>query len=226
MRIAVVRAPGDALDIFLEGLAVAGLRAWTFADPLAFQRILGRETFDLAALGWSEPPVALLDLIARLRASPMAKAAIVLVAPPPLAAAAAQGLYAGADDILPPDLEPDALRGRLAAARRRANPQAGEGETLRVGPFEVDRLGRTVTRRGRVTPLTRKEYALFEALLAAAGRPLSRSYLLEAVWGRADEDSRTLDAHIYRLRNKLQLRTETALRLTPVYGYGYQLDLG
>ena len=67
---------------------------------------------------------------------------------------------------------------------------------------------------------------LLETLLAGSGRPLSRSYLLDTVWGsQRYHDTRTLDAHVYRLRNKLALRAETALRLTPVYGYGYQLDI-
>ena len=54
---------------------------------------------------------------------------------------------------------------------------------------------------------------------------LSRSYLLEMVWGRnPDLPTRTLDAHISRIRAKLGLRPERGFRLIPVYSYGYRLE--
>jgi DNA-binding response OmpR family regulator len=56
-------------------------------------------------------------------------------------------------------------------------------------------------------------------------RALSRSYLLDTIWGSdPDLSSRTLDMHISRVRSKLNLRPDAGFRLTPVYSYGYRLE--
>ena len=56
-------------------------------------------------------------------------------------------------------------------------------------------------------------------------RPLSRSYLLESIWGQSPEaETRTLDAHVSRIRSKLNLRAENGYRVLPVYSYGYRLE--
>lgn len=226
MQIAMVHGADTELPAFLATLQAADLPVRLFADLVDFQRIARRETFDLVLLDAGLAADRLASLIAELRAGPLAKAAILLVAGPGHAEAAAAGLYAGADDFLPTSTPPDLLKAKLVAAWRRTAPDPHERPAWRAGPYEIDWQARTVARRGRRIGLTRKEFALLETLLSAAGRPLSRSYLLDMVWGpQRDHDTRTLDAHVYRLRNKLALRAETALRLTPVYGYGYQLDV-
>lgn len=75
--------------------------------------------------------------------------------------------------------------------------------------------------------LTSKEFALALLLFRHLGRPLSRAYLQESIWGPESEDAlptRTIDTHIARLRSKLQLKPEQGFRLATVYGYGYQLE--
>jgi len=67
-----------------------------------------------------------------------------------------------------------------------------------------------ISLNGKPLAVTQKEFALALLLFNNLGRPLSRAFLQETIWGREDEiPSRTMDTHISRVRNKLQLRPET-----------------
>ena len=82
-----------------------------------------------------------------------------------------------------------------------------------------------VTRDGKAVVLTAKEFALAQLLFRHLHRPLSRTYILETVWGNEPNlNSRSLDMHISRIRTKLSLRPEKGFRLTPIYSYGYRLE--
>jgi DNA-binding response OmpR family regulator len=86
------------------------------------------------------------------------------------------------------------------------------------------RTGR-LTMNGTQVDLTQKEFDLALLFFRNLGRPLSRAYILEAVWARDIEiPSRTMDTHVSRIRTKLQLRPDNGFRLAPVYSYGYRLE--
>jgi DNA-binding response OmpR family regulator len=78
---------------------------------------------------------------------------------------------------------------------------------------------------GKPIELTQKEFDLALLFFRHLGRPLSRAFIHESVWSREVElISRTMDTHVSRVRNKLQLRPENGYRLAPVYSYGYRLE--
>jgi len=120
-------------------------------------------------------------------------------------------------------LSPPVLLARVQALLRRSFPPAGEGEAF--GPYVFDPATETVTCAGEVQPVTSKEFKLGLLLFRNLQRPLSRDYLVQHVWGhRPDLESRTLDAHVSKLRSKLSLRPANGFRLVTVYGFGYRLE--
>jgi len=118
------------------------------------------------------------------------------------------------------------LTARIKALLRRSyaeEPSAMGREELHGVVF--DHSSCTVHLHGEDHPLTAKEFALAVLLFRNAHRAMSRTHLLEAVWGRnPDLQTRTLDVHVSRLRTRLGLRPERGFRLTPVYNYGYRLE--
>jgi DNA-binding response OmpR family regulator len=135
------------------------------------------------------------------------------------------GLSAGADDYMIKPIRRGELVARVQALLRRAYPTQNAVEQIKFGQyvFEV-RTGR-LTMKGNPVELTQKEFDLALLFFRNIGRPLSRAYILEAVWARDVEVvSRTMDTHVSRVRSKLQLRPEQGYRLAPVYSYGYRLE--
>jgi DNA-binding response OmpR family regulator len=93
------------------------------------------------------------------------------------------------------------------------------------GPYRLDRGAQTVSWGDHVETLTPKEFQLASMLFNNLSHPLSREYLLRRIWGlRPDLETRTLDAHVSRLRAKLGLRPSNGFRLSTVYGFGYRLE--
>jgi DNA-binding response OmpR family regulator len=93
-----------------------------------------------------------------------------------------------------------------------------------VGPLQIDAAAHTVTVEGVAVNLTRREFDLLRALVEARGRVLSREFLLDHVWGytaAGEIESRTVDVHVRRLRQKLG---PLAPRIGTVTGVGYRLE--
>ncbi|MEW5687114.1 MAG: response regulator transcription factor [Pseudomonadota bacterium] len=134
-------------------------------------------------------------------------------------------LSRGADDyLIRPVCGPVLLARVKAAMRSRRGP--AQPTPRHIGPYVIDPARRTVTLNGETVPLTAREFDLARLLVDNIGRPLSRAYLLEALWGyRADLPTRTLDTHASRVRSKLALGGAHGVRLSALYGYGYQLEL-
>jgi DNA-binding response OmpR family regulator len=103
---------------------------------------------------------------------------------------------------------------------------AARDEQIRAGDYVLDPIERTVTLRGGRIELTTKEFQLVAALFTNLGKILSRDLLAMTAWGRElSVESRSLDTHIYRIRQKLKLSPENGLRLSSIYTLGYRLDL-
>lgn len=133
------------------------------------------------------------------------------------------GLELGADDYVTKPFSIRELMARIKAILRRVGVQTPIEKIVRAGDLEVD-LERYETRvKKKLVSLSSKEFEFLRCLIQANGRALSRDKLLELVWGydnSFDIDTRTVDQHIARLRDKLG---SEASRIVTVKNVGYKL---
>jgi DNA-binding response OmpR family regulator len=137
------------------------------------------------------------------------------------------GLEDGADDYLPKPFSPAELVLRVKSILRRAAPADATATTrppLVHADLTLDRDRYEVTRDGEPIPLTRVEFRLLEAILAADGRVLTRDQLLDSVYGDdgAEILDRTIDVHVGRLRDKLGDDADRPRYVATVRGVGYR----
>ena len=130
------------------------------------------------------------------------------------------GLNGGADDHMGKPFILAEVSARIRALLRRGKPRETK---LRVGDLEVDTVHRRVTRAEQPIDLKPKEYALLEFLVHNAGRPVTRSHIIEHVWDiHFDSVSNVVEVHINSLRNKIDRGSAIPLIRT-VRGVGYML---
>ena len=149
-----------------------------------------------------------LALLARLRGAGL-KAPVLVLSALGSVEERVRGLARGADDYLAKPFAFSELMARLEALARRPPPAAGAGAggepvRLEVGDLVLDLLARTAERGGVRLDLLPREFQLLAFLARHAGRTVTRTMLLEQVWGyHFDPQSGVIDSHISRLRRKL-----------------------
>ena len=133
-----------------------------------------------------------------------------------------QGLRAGADDYLTKPYAITELLARVEALIRRSSASAATTR-LKVADLEMDLISRTVTRGGAKIDLQPREFQLLEFLMRHAGQVVTRTMLLEGIWGyHFDPQTNVIDVHISRLRQKIDASHKPAL-LHTIRGAGYSL---
>jgi two-component system, OmpR family, response regulator len=135
------------------------------------------------------------------------------------------GLEGGADDYITKPFSSRELLARLRAQARRGRGEAGPRATrLELGELELDTGTVTASVRGVALQLTTFEFSLLRVLMERAGRVLSREQLLELMHGSSDEAfDRSIDVHVSRLRQKLELDPKKPRLLKTIRGLGYVL---
>jgi len=134
------------------------------------------------------------------------------------------GLNIGADDYLAKPFEMMELMARVEALLRRAPiSQTEQNNVYEFGPLRVDLRGTSVSRGGRIVPLSAREFQLLRYFVEHRGTTLSRDVLLKEVWGyNADAFTRTVDVHVASLRQKLEQDPKQPSLIVTVLGLGYK----
>lgn len=211
---------GTANEILLElaGHGYAVTHRILVSEGLAVAR---GDDVDLLILDRQLPDGEGLDVIERLRAEGRRTPALVLSALGSLDDRV-RGLRAGGDDYLAKPFALVELVARVQALLRR--PNETRDTRLIAGPLDLDLLAGTATRAGRALDLLPRELKLLDYLVRRPGRIVTRSMLLQDVWGYTFEpNSNVVDVHLGRLRRKVDADGEPQL-IRNVRGRGYVFD--
>ncbi|MEJ9077360.1 MULTISPECIES: response regulator transcription factor [Gordonia] len=217
----------------------------SLADPLAF--LLRKEGFEasivndgtqaLPAFERINPDIVLLDLmLPGVSGTEICKLIRAKSATPVIMVTARDseidkvvGLELGADDYVTKPYSARELIARIRAVLRRGGVVADDEDAaigvIEVGPVRMDVQRHTVSVSGTDVTLPLKEFDLLEYLLRNSGRVLTRSQLIDRVWG-ADYvgDTKTLDVHVKRLRSKVEPDSSQPRHLITVRGLGYKFE--
>lgn len=205
-----------------KGLREAGHVVEHVADGReALFRAAG-DAFDLIVLDRMLPNVDGMTILKTLRASGDSTPVVILSALGEVDERV-KGLRAGGDDYLAKPFAMSELLARIDVLARRGPGISAEATRLSIGDLEIDLLGRQVRRGGQRIELTTREFRILEHLARNAGRVVTRSMLLEAVWEyHFDPQTNIIDQHVSRLRQKVD-RDFGASLIHTVRGVGYIL---
>ena len=133
------------------------------------------------------------------------------------------GLELGADDYVTKPFSISELLARVKAVLRRAQNSPKNGDRYMFGDVEVNLRSCQVVRKGKALDFSSKEFELLKYFLSHSGEAISRDRLLEEVWGYDRfPTTRTVDAHIVRLRQKLEPKPDDPHFILTVHGVGYK----
>ena len=130
-------------------------------------------------------------------------------------------LEMGADDCITKPFGARELLARIRALVRRTSQRLEK--TIHFGDVEIEPERRLITRQGKEVKLTPCEYNLLLYFVQNSGRPLTRDSILNSVWGYSSyPNTRTVDAHIVKLRNKFEPDPNTPRHFLTIHGVGYR----
>ncbi len=211
-----------ALSLALED---EGYNVIEASDGTSGLATFSAETVDLVLLDLRLPDMSGFDVCRELRRKSLVP--IIMVTAQTDTHDLVAGLEAGADDYVTKPVVPKELAARIRAALRRTtllSASAAQLDRFVVGDIEMRSDQGIVLKGGVELPLTKTEYRLLHIFMENANKVLSRDQLLELVWGYEYlGDSRLVDAHIRRLRVKIEESAEDPKIIATVRGMGYRL---
>jgi two-component system phosphate regulon response regulator PhoB len=220
-RILIVEDEQDLATLLVYNLKEAGHEvevAHTGASAIAKAEAFKPQ---LVLLDLLLPDISGLEVIRMLRASHgLRRTAVVMVTAKGAESDRLQGFELGADDYVVKPFSVRELVLRVQAVLRRLVSDVEEGPILTAGEIHMDPSRHEVTVSGRPLVLTPLEFRLLKSLLEKRGRIQTRESLLSEVWGiQAEIETRTVDTHVKRLRQKLG---DSGEQIETIRGVGYR----
>ena len=222
MRVLVVEDDAKIASFVVNGLRQNGFAVDHARDGETGLDLALAVTYDAAVLDLNLPKLDGLSLLRQLRRKKVAAPVLILSARATIDDRVL-GLQSGGDDYLTKPFAFSELLARVQALIRRASRATDTPAALAVADLKMDPFSREVTRAGRTLDLQPREYALLELLLRHAGRSVTKTMILEAVWDFGfDPQTNLVDVLVHRLRAKVDRDFPVKLIHT-VRGVGYVL---
>jgi len=225
-HILVVEDEEDLAELVAFNLRQSGYTVTTAGTGNEALQQIQRKRPDLVVLDLMLPDISGTEVCRRLRAAPgTQRIPVVMLTARTEEVDRVLGFEVGADDYVPKPFSPRELVLRIGAVLRRTSPDVDEeparGEGITIGTLEIDVPRHEVRVEGSAVSLTALEFKLLLDLATRRGRVQSRDSLLERVWGYAPGiETRTVDTHVKRLREKLGGASHY---IETVRGVGYRM---
>lgn len=219
-RVLLIEDELESAEHTASKLAENGWSVETASDGERGLRLGLEDRFDVIIVDRMLPSLDGLTLVAELRVRDVQTPVLFVTAMGSVTDRVA-GLEGGGDDYLVKPFSFAELRARLHILARRGDSSHVEATVLRAGNLKLDRLQRSVVRENRAVDLLPLEFKLLEFMLLHAGQVVTRSMLLQQVWGfKFDPQTNIVETHISRLRSKLDPSGSDPLIKT-IRGAGY-----
>ncbi len=230
-QLAVLEDDEQLADQLCALLHVQGWRVRRYAKGQHLLDALDRHHFDAVLCDLRLPDMSGLEVLsahqARAKGAREDGPVMIMLTGVTDEASLVRAFELGAHDYLHKPFRAAELQARLAATVRRRRGAQFERDHA-VGKIRLSpncEGGPLAQRDGRPVRLTEKEFQCAQLLLGQMGKTVSRNQIRLQVWRHNEQvQTRTIDTHISRVRQKLGLTPENGFRLSPVYGIGYRLD--
>jgi DNA-binding response OmpR family regulator len=221
-KILIVEDEPNMVAGLRDNFEFEGYQVITAGDGVAgLERAIG-ESPDLVILDVMMPRMSGLDVCKQLK-SKRPSIPIIMLTARGQEVDKVVGLELGADDYVTKPFSIRELLARVKAVLRRAKTAPKTEEKYSFGEVEVNLRSCQVSRKGHSLDFSSKEFELLKYFLIHPGETLSRDRLLEDVWGYDRfPTTRTVDAHIVRLRQKVEPKPEEPRFILTVHGTGYK----
>jgi len=221
-RILIVEDEPNMVAGLRDNFEFEGYEVITAPDGVAGLERALKEAPDLVVLDVMMPRMSGLDVCKQLKAKRPSVPVIMLTARGQEVDKVV-GLELGADDYVTKPFSIRELLARVKAVLRRVQKVPKEQEVYMFGDVEVNLRSCQVSRKGKQLDVSSKEFDLLKYFVCHSGEALSRDRLLEEVWGYDRfPTTRTVDAHIVRLRQKLEPKPDDPHFFLTVHGIGYK----
>lgn len=223
--IAIVEDEQNIVELVKYNLDREGYRTISANNGRKGLELVKQELPDLVILDLMMPEMDGLTVCKQLRSDPQTKGIpIIILTAKSEEADRVLGLEMGADDYVTKPFSPRELVARVRAVLRRSgNVGEDEPEIIEIGDIKMDLRQHLVKVRGEEVELTPKEFDFLKLLLVNPGRAFTREFLLEHLWGyEYFGDTRTVDVHVRRLRQKIETDPADPVYLETVRGVGYR----